>query len=312
MFIDFQHIHPSFRGRSGLVGVLASLCLGCLLLSCEGTKDDPSDSGRALKTSAARMALRPQGAGSVRQAATLRSSGTPTVSTLQEMYVTVSRGTAGSESLVFQNELFFWDGHRFLGERDWPASGTQYRFYASSVPMEFRSGGTVLWADGTTDVGCAYSGSPVWGAVNVMSFEHVFGRIGRVTLLAESGWSISDVSVTVEAVTGGTYDIRGGKGHDDRTGWSELVTESACPIAPASPGTADLGLYLVPGTYQLTARWTATAGGVTQSYQDMSASVTVVAGRSSDVTLTLGGKPELSVSVSLSAWDGSASVNYEI
>lgn len=228
---------------------------------------------------------------------TMRTSGVFSPSDIERMYVTVSQGTVGSESLVFQNRLFFWNGHGFVGEQKWPVQGPQYRFYVSSVPAEFRTGGTVLWADGTSDVVCAYSPSPTWGAVNVMSFKHIFGCIGRVTLAVESGWSISDVSVTIEAVTGGTYDMRTGDSHADRTGWSELVTESAFAIVPSAPGTWDLGAFLVPGTYQVTASWKATSGSFVDSYRDMSATVTVRAGESQDITVTLGGRLVFSSSV---------------
>ena len=142
-----------------------------------------------------------------------------------------------------------------------------------------------------------------------MSFKHIFGCIGRVTLVAESDWSISDVSVTIEAVTGGTYDIHTGDGHADRTGWSELVTESAYAIAPSAPGTWDLGVFLVPGTYQVTASWKATSGSFVDSYRDMSATVTVRAGESQDITVTLGGR--LVFSTSVVGWDGPINVSEE-
>lgn len=286
------------------------LLLGIVVLSvfmgCQEMRDEPA-SGLRTTSSSSRMSIRSAAPSGVR---TMRTSGVSSPSDIDRMYVTVSKGTVGSESLVFQNQLFFWNGYNFLGEQDWPSQGPQYRFYASSVPTEFRSGGTVLWADGTSDVVCAYSGNPTWGAINVMSFAHIFGCIGTVSLSAEPGWSISAVSVTIEAVTGGTYDIRSGDGHTDRTGWSELVTESGYAINPPAPGTRSLNAYLVPGTYQVTASWTATAGAVSQSYEDLSARITVRAGESVDVLITLGGR--LAFTTTAREWNEQVNLSHEL
>ena len=272
------------------------LCCAVLFSSClDNLPTEPARrDGRSAVTKSVMSfsSSRTDGTMTVRMAA-------PVVTSVDRVFVTTTRGGVGSETLVFQNEIFSWNGARFVGQKKWPAQANDYHMYASSVPAEFRSGGTVVWADGSSDVVCGYCGDAVWGAVNSFSLEHVFGLLDTVTLVAEPGWTLSNLSVTIDALTGGTYDIR--KGASSQNPWSEVVTESALSIIPTSPGSRDVGLFLIPGTYRVSAEWRATYGSSTCDYSDMSASLEITAGKSTDVTITLGG--EMTLSVSLLDWD---------
>lgn len=225
------------------------------------------------------------------------------------VYLTTTSGTSGAESLVFQNRFLQKNGYCFFGDVPWPAQGGVYHFYGSNVPTEYHSGGTCVWADGSQDVVCAYLASPTWGAVNVLLFKHIMGRIGSATLSIEEGWTVSDVSVTISAVTGGTFDIRAGYGHDDGTGWKDKVHVEGFSVVPESAGTVDIGAYLVPGVYQVTASWRAAKGSISQQFTDMSSSLTIVAGESQDISVTLGGI--FMVNASVSPWDGTVNISEE-
>lgn len=270
-------------------------CLGFAVSCDDGLPLEPADrfnrSG-STKSVMSYTSSRTSGLMTVRAAA-------KTVSDIDRIYVTTTRGSVGSESLIFQNEVFSWNGSRFVGQTKWPSQASDYRMYAASVPMEYRAGGTVLWADGTSDVVCGYCGNPTWGAVNNFTFTHVFGILGDVTLMAEPGWTLSNLSVTIDAVTGGTYDVRKGALLQDP--WTDLVSEESYSIIPASAGTREVSLFLIPGTYQVNARWRAINGSSVCDYSDMSALLEISAGNETNVTITLGG--EMTLSVDIASWD---------
>lgn len=272
------------------IRLLHAFCVGMAVLSSVSCLKYDMDNGSATRQRISSSVK------SIRQS----RSYTPTDADIT-VYVTATSGASGSESLVFQNKVFGWNGYRLMGDTDWPAQGGNYHFYGSNAPTEYRISGTSVWADGGQDVICAYVASPVWGGVNTLAFKHIFGRIGSATLSVESGWTLSDVSVTINAVIGGTYDIRTGYGHTDVTGWKELVYMSGFSVVPANVGTVDINAFLVPGEYQVTASWRATSGGTTQEFFDMSTTITVVAGESQDISVTLGGK--LTISTAIASWD---------
>ena len=290
-------------------GILSSLAVLCC--TAEGVPHDGPVVGNISSRSAlssSRIVIKSPGA-------TVRISSAPKVLNLETvgMYVTATTGTAGSEALHFQNVRFGYNSvtGAFLGEADWPAKGSSCHLYASNAPMLFHQGGTTVWADGRQDIVCAYVSSPTWGSAVEMDFAHVFARLGKMVIVADEGWTVSDVSVVMEAGTAGTYDIRGGYGHTDGTGWSDVQGEDVTGITGGVTGTTQFQCFVVPGTYLVRVSWTAeSAGGGAQSWSGMVAPLTLSAGSETDVTLSLGGSMYLSASVA--PWDDeSYTVNEE-
>lgn len=219
-------------------------------------------------------------------------------------YVNATTGTLGSETAVWTNARFTVSGDRYRSEgKVWPeGADPHYRFYASNVSLTHGASGPTISATNTTDVVVAINDSPAYKTANGLSFSHVFGRIGSVVVEAESGFTISGINIRITPVTGGTYNLREGAGHTDRTGWAGLVTGSATTIATAVGGNPN-DLYVVPGTYTLTATWTASKNGGFHTFTDKTVDVTVSAGMHNTITLTLGGGnlkyvPSFSVSAS--------------
>ena len=100
------------------------------------------------------------------------------------------------------------------------------------------------------------------------------------------------MSLVLTPVVSGTYNLKTGDGHTDGTGWSDTAEGSPLNIAPSTAGTSHPDLLLVPGTYEVTAAWTASDGVATKSFSDMVTTVDVVGGRNNVLSFTLGGMLE--------------------
>ena len=218
-----------------------------------------------------------------------------TLPSLEEdgFFVSSTTGTTGSETSLFSAARFTKDGTFFSGPASWPmeepAGGMH--FVASNLEPVFSASGSTVSATNDTDVVCAYLENPSFGSVNTLSFEHIFARIGEMTVLADTGYALSDISITIVPATGGTYNIVEGSGHDDRTGWSSLVSGSPVSLASVE-GTNSPDLYLVPGRYPILLSWTAVKGGApAEHFTDISAALTVSSGAISKYVITLGGTP---------------------
>ena len=218
-----------------------------------------------------------------------------TTSTLEAagFKVTGTTGTAGSEVEAFTNVNFTKRDGVFTGNAWWPATEPAggYHFYASNAPMTFHPTGATVAADNSTDVVTAYLPSPDFGEENELHFQHVFSRLYSVNVLQETGYTISDVSVRMTPVTGGTYDIREGEGHADLTGWSATTTGSETAIATAvGDNTPDI--YFVPGHYVIKVSWTATIGGSIENFVDETVEYDFESGKKGMMELTLGGNAQ--------------------
>ncbi len=233
---------------------------------------------------------------------------------LTAFYAAATTGSAGSETSAWTSFQFTGSkGGQYAGTgagKWWPSTDPGYHFYASNLALTFAAAGTSVTASNDTDVVCAYLPGPTYKGVNALSFEHVFARIGDVTVSAASGYTVTAVSIRITPKTGGVYNLRTGNGvTDGSAGWSSLTTGSATVISNTTPGTKSNDLYLVPGTYALTATWTATKGDYTQTFTNKSVNVAITGGKVNAISTTLGGlAEEVKFTVSVSPW-GAASVN---
>lgn len=217
-------------------------------------------------------------------------------------------GTPGSETQVWSNASFTKSGSTFVSNHYWPANSISYAFYATNASsMTFNAAGPTISATNTTDIVCAYLSSPNYKETNVLTFKHIFARLGNVTLSAESGYTITGISLTLKPKTGGTYNLRTGYGYTDGTGWSSLTEGSVASIANGMPGTKSNDLYLVPGDYELTATWTATKGGYSNTYTNRVYTVSIVGGKVNTITASLGGDAaDINFTVSVLSWGSNA------
>ena len=233
------------------------------------------------------------GADAYIEAQTKASSGTSETTSLTSFYVSAVTGSAGSESSAFASSQFTQvtgsSPAVYKGGKIWPASNLNYKFYASNRPLTYAAAGTTVTATNTTDVVCAYLTNGTYKTKNTLTFEHIFARFGRVDVAAESGYTISNISIRITPKTGGTYNLRTGAGQTDGTGWSSVTTGSSTVVA-SQTGANGNDIYLVPGTYQVTATWTATHSGTSITYTDKVVYVPIVGGKTNVVSVVLGGE----------------------
>lgn len=219
------------------------------------------------------------------------------------IYVSCVSGAAGSFTSVWNNVAFTKSGSYFAGGKFWPAADPAYKFFASTNPLTHTATGATISTTNTTDVVCAYASSSTYKQPNTLYFKHIFSRLGNVTFTNATGYTITGISVTLEPKTGGIYNLCIGAGQTDGTGWSNVTTGSAVGIANATPGTKSNDVWLVPGTYTLTASWTATKGEFTKSYSGKTKDVELVAGKVCSVSASLTGEAEeVDFSVAVENW----------
>ena len=215
------------------------------------------------------------------------------VTSLSSFYVSAVTGSAGSEASVWNSAKFSQvpgsSPASYTGGKYWPASNPGYKFYGSNVALNFAAEGTYVNASNATDVVCAYLSSPTYNTKNTLSFEHIFARLCRVDVAAQTGYTISNIQMYITPKTGGTYNLRTGAGHTDGTGWSSVATGSATLISNKT-GATNNDIYMVPGVYQITCSWISTdPSGASVTYTDKVTSLPIKGGATNNISVVLGG-----------------------
>lgn len=209
------------------------------------------------------------------------------VTSLSSFYVLAVTGSTGSEVLSWGSTTFSGSGS-YTGGRYWTSSNPGWSFFASNRPLNFQSSGTYISASNDLDVVVAYKTDASYRTTNTLTFSHIFGQIGNITVQPDEGFNSSDItSVSITAVpkTGGTYNIATGT-------WSGVTTGSTTTIANSTPGTKTNNLMLVPGTYTVSCSWLAKG----KAYEG-TGQVSVSAGERVNLTITLGGELVIDLSM---------------
>lgn len=215
-------------------------------------------------------------------------------------YASATTGAAGSETSAW-NSVTFTGPTNYAGGKMWPDSNPSYHFYGSNVAITHNAAGCTVAATNATDVMCAYMASPTYKVKNTLNFIHVFARVGSVTVNAESGYTLSNVTVVLKnTLTGGTYNIR-------TAAWSGTTNAGNSTIYTKSGtnahGTISNDLYVIPGTYTVEATWTATKGEYSQTFSSKSTTVEIERGKVNNLDTTLGGNAtEIIFGVSVEEW----------
>ena len=231
------------------------------------------------------------------------------VTTLPSFQVVCTNGTAGNENLRWQ-ATFVASGNSYFGDQYWPLEDPSYHFYASNAPVSFAPGGCRIDAVNDRDVVGAFLESPRYKEKNNLTFRHLFARLGRFTVTAEEGKTLSDVDIRLTPRSGGYYDLRNGT-------WSRITVEDPVCVSPSGEGMKVNDLYLVPGTYTLTASWTVWKRGFPTRKERVTADITLPPGEVTDVSTVLGGSviyPELTLECLESGtiyWKGSLTRSIE-
>ena len=150
---------------------------------------------------------------------------------------------------------------------------------------------------------CAYIASPLWNQPNELTFEHIFARLGNVTVTPPSGYTATSVNISFTPYISGNYNIKTKE-------WSNKETDSVSPlktIASASGSNSGNDIWLVPGSYILTANYTLQKGSGGGAYSESftkTAEVVLQAGKINSIQTTLpdGNATNISFSVTVTPW----------
>lgn len=223
--------------------------------------------------------------------------------------VIATRGAAGSETVGWAapNSTHFAGAPNFKGGRYWPSTNPSYHFYATNAAaadFSFAADGCRVNASNAVDVVCAYLPSPTYHETNLLTFEHIFARLGSVKVKAGEGYTISNVSIKITPKVSGVYNIRVGStapGANTDGGWSSTVsgtqTEIFNPSLTIAPGVSQQkanDIFLVPGLYSVTCTWTATKGDYTETFTRTDNNVLLEKGKVNNLTAKVkneGGTP---------------------
>lgn len=210
----------------------------------------------------------------------------------------------GSGAPAWTNVHFEKSGTCFVSDKVWPASNPGYHFYASNGTLSYvGEGACYLTVTNATDVVYALNTSPTFMATNALVFNHVFARIGDVTVTGEEGYTVSNVHLTVVPKTGGRFNMLSGHGYTDGTGWDNLTTGSAVELANTTGVTKSNDVWLVPGLYDFTFSWTATKGSYSESFTTTYRNGLLTAGRVNNITAGLRGEADdIAFNVSVTDW----------
>ena len=216
------------------------------------------------------------------------------VTSLESFYVSAVTGEPGSEVSDWTSTRFSLvpasDPATYTANRYWPMSDPSYSFYASNRPLTFNAGGTTVSATNEEDVVCAYRSGSTYKSRNTLTFEHIFARLGKVTVAAVPGYDLVSVDIRLTPQTGGTYNLRTRE-------WADVITGTATTIANAVGENAN-DLWMVPGDYTLTASWVARdMSGSTVSYSGKTTLLTIKEGAVNSVGIVLGGNITVGVDI---------------
>ncbi len=214
--------------------------------------------------------------------------------------------------------------HKFKGGKYWPndPSYPSYTFAASNVLMTNVS--ETLNGQQTfvpcismpasaldTDIICVYNASVTHGAECPMVFRHIFARLGKLTITAEDGYTISNVTVTIyDGHTFGSsyyYNMKNGT-FSNPVMANPLSSTRTFSIANSTPGEKANDICFIPGVYTVRATWTATKGGYTESF-DVTDTVDLERAKLTDLSAELGGEAaKVTFGVTVHPWNTDSKV----
>lgn len=278
--------------------LLTAVATLCAIASVSCQKEGAAVSGAPLPEASDEIVFTAGGAFD----ATVETKATA-VTSLSSVNVLCVTGTAGSSETTVFNSVFNSGAYGYSGGKYWPLTDQSYKFYASNVDMTPAATGPTVSATTETDVVCAVLTSPTYKASNTLTMNHIFARVGYCRIMPPTDHTVSNLSVTITPKTGGTYSLFAGNGKTDGTGWSNVTTGTSTVIATQPNTRESTGVYLVPGSYQLTASYTLSIGDYSESFTKTS-TVNLVGGKVNNITSTLpnSNATELKFVVTVAEW----------
>ena len=224
-----------------------------------------------------------------------------TTSNLGTLYVTATTGSS-SETAVFTSAAFTRSGSNWTGGKFWPASNPGYHFYLSNTALTHTANGaTVSPADAGADIVVDHLASPNYKQVNTATLEHIFAQVGTVSMKAPAGYAVTNMKVSLQPVTGGTYNLKSDSwtARSAAQGAAYILGSAPAGVTVSSETSnatftgPDNDLWLVPGSYVLTAVYDISKGAYSATGVTKTCTVTLVQGKNNNIGPTVSGGQEL-------------------
>ena len=220
-----------------------------------------------------------------------------TTADVNTIYVNATTGSS-SETAVFTSVAFTKTGNDWKGGKFWPETNPNYHFYVANVALTHTANGaTVSPANANTDIVVDYVASPTHKSKTTVELEHIFAQVGTVSMKAPAGYAVTDMKVSLQPVVAGTYNLKS-------DAWSSRGSAQAATyiLGTASAGVtistesnnatytgSDNDLWLVPGSYVLTASYVISKGDYSKTVTGATCTVTLVQGKNNNIGPTVAG-----------------------
>lgn len=234
------------------------------------------------------------------------------VTSLTSFYCLATTGTPGNsaESTAngFTSTSFTNSSSKYKGGKYWPTSDPSYHFYAATKALTLASGNVTFKPSATiADDVYAYLANPTYASENALTFNHIYAQVGKCTITAPSGYTVSGLTVKITPkvpTANATFNVRTGAWS---TTASHYTDASEVTLCNATGSTTDNDLWLVPGSYTLTAQYTLTKGAYSETFTK-TATVNLVMGKNNNISATLpaGNAAEIVFTVTITPWADNA------
>lgn len=217
------------------------------------------------------------------------------------LYFGATTGTAGSSDAVkWAADTGSVSSNKISTGKYQSATPTAYNWYVSNKPFTVPATGPTIAADNGTDIisGVAKANSTASPSVTL---NHIFSRVKLGTTTSPNGYSVSDVSVTIKSTS--STDITGTAGTYNMA--TDKWTAASTRLTTAQSLSSSSDLYLIPGTYTLTATYTLSKTGFSKTYTSKTTTVTIVQGKINTIncSFTNNEAQAITLVVLLTEWD---------
>lgn len=220
-----------------------------------------------------------------------------TTADVNTIYVNATTGSS-SETAVFTSSTFTKSGNDWKGGKFWPETDPGYHFYVANVALTHTSSGaTVSPSNANTDIVVDYVASPTHKQKTNVVLEHIFAQVGTVSMKAPAGYAVTNMKVSLTPIVGGTYNLKSDAWTSRGSAQSAVYilgnNNSGVTISTESNNSTytgtDNNLWLVPGSYVLTASYTISKGEYSKNITGKTCTVTLVQGKNNNIGPTVSG-----------------------
>lgn len=234
--------------------------------------------------------------------AATRGADPVTTENLGDLYVSATTGSS-SEAQVngFTNVTFSKTNNEWKGGKYWPETDPGYHFYLSNSQLTYAAGGaTISPSNANSDIVTAYVASPTHRAKTNVELGHIFAQVGTVSMKAPAGWAVTNMKVSLQPVVSGTFNVKSNtwtnRGNAQSAVYILGTASNGVQISTEANNAtytgSDNDLWLLPGSYVLTASYTISKGDYSKVVNGVSCTVQLVQGRNNNIGPVVSGGVE--------------------